>query len=768
MSQTAHPFTAGRDASLTRPVADTVGWTDADVRAVDTVRVLAADAVQKAGNGHPGTAMSLAPLAYLLYQNVMTHDPSDPHWLGRDRFVLSAGHSSLTQYIQLYLSGYGMELDDLKALRTWGSVTPGHPEVHHTTGVEITTGPLGSGLASSVGMAMAQRRQRGLLDPDAAPGESPFDHHVWVIASDGDIMEGVASEACSLAGHQELSNLTVVYDQNFISIEDDTDISFSEDVAKRYEAYGWHVETVDWRGSAGSSGEAVEHREDVQEGAGVYTEDVDTLYDVLRASRERTDKPTLVILRTIIAWPAPEAQDTGASHGSALGDDEVAATKKLLGFDPEVSFPVEDEILAHARGVVGRGQEAHAAGQERFDSWRSANPERAALLDRLRAKELPEGLAGALPTFEADPKGMATRKASGEVLTALADVMPELWGGSADLAGSNNTTMKGVPSFVPEHKATEMFPGDRYGRTLHFGIRENGMGMILNGIALEGLTRPYGGTFLIFSDYMRPAVRLAALQQLPVIYVWTHDSIGLGEDGPTHQPVEHLAALRAIPGLDVVRPADANETAVAWRTVLENVDHPAALALTRQNVPTFDRSVMASAEGTARGGYVLAEAEGGEPQVVLIGTGSEVQLAVQAREALQAEGVPTRVVSMPCREWFDAQDQAYRDEVLPPQVRARVSVEAGVAQGWRELVGDAGRMVSLEHFGASADYETLFREFGITAEAVAAAARESLSAAGGGPGSAPGTSTPDRPTDEESTLGDAGEGGTRSTDETQH
>nr|WP_228255302.1 transketolase [Ornithinimicrobium avium] len=753
---------------MTRPIADAVGWTDADVRAVDTVRVLAADAVQKTGNGHPGTAMSLAPLAYLLYQNVMTHDPSDPHWLGRDRFVLSCGHSSLTQYIQLYLSGYGMEMEDLEALRTWGSITPGHPEVHHTTGVEITTGPLGSGLASAVGMAMAQRRQRGLLDPDAASGESPFDHHVWVIASDGDIMEGVASEACSLAGHQELSNLTVVYDQNFISIEDDTDISFSEDVAKRYEAYGWHVETVDWRGSAGSAGGAVEHRDGVQEGSGLYTEDVDTLYAVLQASRERTDKPTLVILRTIIAWPAPEAQDTGASHGSALGADEVAATKKILGFDPEVSFPVEEEVLAHARGVVERGQQAHAAWQERYESWRSADPERAALLDRLEARQLPERLGEALPTFEADPEGMATRKASGEVLTALADVMPELWGGSADLAGSNNTTMKGAPSFIPESKATEMFPGDRYGRTLHFGIRENGMGMILNGIALEGLTRPYGGTFLIFSDYMRPAVRLAALQQLPVIYVWTHDSIGLGEDGPTHQPVEHLAALRAIPGLDVVRPADANETAVAWRTVLESVDHPAGLALTRQNVPTFDRSLMASAEGTARGGYVLVEAEGGEPQVVLIGTGSEVQLAVEAREALQAEGVPTRVVSMPCREWFDAQDRSYRDEVLPPRVRARVSVEAGVAQGWRELVGDAGRIVSLDHFGASADYKTLYREFGITAEAVAAAARESLAAAAGDEDAAPGRSAPDGPTGEESTLGDAGEGGTRSTDESQH
>ncbi|MGD8201133.1 transketolase [Ornithinimicrobium sp. W1679] len=764
MSQTEPTLTAGRDASLTRPIADEVGWSDTDVRAVDTVRVLAADAVQHAGHGHPGTAMSLAPLAYLLYQNVMVHDPSDPHWLGRDRFVLSAGHSSLTQYIQLYLSGYGLELDDLKALRTWGSATPGHPEVHHTTGVEITTGPLGSGLASAVGMAMAQRRQRGMLDPDAAPGESPFDHHVWVVASDGDLMEGVSSEASSLAGHQELSNLTLVYDQNFISIEDDTDISFSEDVAKRYEAYGWHVETIDWRGRAGDSGDAVEEQAGEE---GPYTEDVDALFAALQASRERTDRPTLVILRTIIAWPAPTARDTGASHGSALGEDEVAATKKLLGFDPEAAFPVEDEVVEHARRVVERGQEAHSRWQERYDAWREAAPDSARLLDRLQAKELPEGLEDALPTFEADEKGIATRKASGQVLTALAPVMPELWGGSADLAGSNNTTMEGEPSFVPDSKATEAFPGHRYGRTLHFGIREHGMGMILNGIALEGLTRPYGGTFLIFSDYMRPAVRLAALQQLPVVYVWTHDSIGLGEDGPTHQPVEHLAALRAIPGLDVVRPADANETAVAWRTILETVDHPSAMALTRQNVPTFDRSVLASADGVARGGYVLAEADGGDPQVVLIGTGSEVQLALGARDQLQADGVPTRVVSMPCREWFDEQDRTYREEVLPPAVRARVSVEAGVAQGWRELVGDAGRIVSLEHFGASADFETLYREFGLTADAVAEAARESLAAASGDAPSAPGTSDPQEPGDDQSTLGDAGDGGTRSTDETQ-
>ena len=708
-----------RDTSLAAPVIAEVGWTDLDVRAVDTARILAADAVQKVGNGHPGTAMSLAPLAYLLYQNVMRHDPSDPHWLGRDRFVLSAGHSSLTQYIQLYLSGYGMELSDLAALRTWGSATPGHPEVHHTTGVELTTGPLGSGLATAVGMAMAQRRQRGLLDPDAPAGTSPFDHHIWVIASDGDIMEGVSSEASSLAGHQELSNLTLIYDQNYISIEDDTDISFSEDVARRYEAYGWHTEVVDWREKE------------------PYTENVDALYAALERSRERTDKPTLVVLRTIIAWPAPNARDTGAAHGSALGAEEVAATKKLLGFDPDKAFPDDPDVLAHARKVVDRGQQLHAEWDTAYAAWRDANTDRGALLDRLLAKQLPDGFGDAFPVFEADAKGKATRAASGEVLNALAPVMPELWGGSADLAGSNNTTMKGEPSFVPASKSTEMFPGNEYGRTLHFGIRENGMGMTLSGIALEGLTRPYGGTFLVFSDYMRPAVRLASIQQLPVVYVWTHDSIGLGEDGPTHQPVEHLAALRAIPGLDVIRPADANETAVAWRTALQIHDHPMGLALTRQNVPIFDRSEFNSADGVAQGGYVLVDADGGEPDVILIGTGSEVQLAVQAREQLAEQGVRARVVSMPCREWFDAQDQSYRDEVLPPSVRARVSVEAGVAQGWRELVGDAGRIVSLEHFGASADHETLFHEFGFTADAVAAAAQESLTAAGAGDAPAP-------------------------------
>ena len=711
-----------RDPSLAAPVATRAGWTDLDVRAVDTARLLAADAVQNVGNGHPGTAMSLAPLAYLLYQNVMRHDPADPQWLGRDRFVLSCGHSSLTQYIQLYLSGYGLELDDLKSLRTWGSLTPGHPEVHHTKGVEITTGPLGSGLASAVGMAMAQRRQRGLLDPEAAPGESPFDHHVFVIASDGDIMEGVSHEACALAGHQELGNLTVVYDQNHISIEDDTNISFSEDVGKRYEAYGWHVVTVDWRSSWSG-------------GTHSYVENIDALLAAIESGKAISDKPTLVVLKTVIAWPAPTKRNTGASHGSALGDQEIAATKTLLGFDAAQTFAVDDEVLAHAREVKSRGNSMHAEWDKGYADWRASHADRASLLDRLVRQELPPDFAAAFPTFPADPKGIATRSASGKVLTALADVMPELWGGSADLAGSNNTTMDGAPSFIPTGRQTDEYQGSPYGRTLHFGIRELGMGCILNGITLEGLTRTYGGTFLVFSDYMRPAVRLAALQKLPVTFVWTHDSIGLGEDGPTHQPIEHLAALRAIPGLDVVRPGDANETSVAWRTILEHTDRPAGLALSRQALPTFDREMFGSAEGTAKGAYVLAEgtgdAAGSVPRVILIATGSEVSVAVAAREILESQGVSTRVVSMPCREWFDAQDQSYRDEVLPPHVRARVSVEAGVPMGWRDIVGDAGRIISIDHYGASADAATLFRAFGFTPAAVVTAARESIQAVGG-------------------------------------
>ncbi|GAB3116040.1 transketolase [Janibacter alkaliphilus] len=711
-TKTSSAATAGRSPELAPPTAKKAGWSDLDVRAVDTVRVLAADAVQHKGDGHPGTAMSLAPAAYLLYQQVMTHDPSDPAWLGRDRFVLSCGHSSLTQYLQLYLSGYGLEIEDLQQLRTWGSLTPGHPEVGHTAGVEVTTGPLGSGLATAVGMAMAQRRQRGMLDPDAKAGESPFDHHVWVLASDGDIMEGVASEASSLAGHQELANLTVIYDANQISIEDDTDISFSEDAAARYAAYGWDTVVVDWRKKGDGS---------------AYVEDVDALLKACEKSK-RSKKPTFIELRTIIAWPAPTKQDTGAAHGSALGEDEVAETKKLLGFDPEKSFAVEPKVVNHARKVVTRGKKAHQAWDKTYAAWRTANPERAELLDRLVAGEPPKGLARALPRFPADEKGMATRAASGDVLSALADVMPELWGGSADLAGSNNTTMDDVTSFVPKKKATEKFPGGPYGRTLHFGIRENAMGMALNGIALEGLTRPYGGTFLVFSDYMRPAVRLASLQQLPVTFVWTHDSIGLGEDGPTHQPIEHLASLRAMPGLDVVRPADANETSVVWGQILKQRG-TAALALSRQKLPVLDRSTYAKASGAAKGGYVLSEASDGSPQVILVATGSEVAIALEAQRTLERRGTPTRVVSMPCREWFDRQTARYRESVLPAAVRARVSVEAGVAMPWRDIVGDAGRSVSVEHFGASADYQTLYEKFGLTPAAVVKAAKESIKAA---------------------------------------
>ena len=699
--------------------ASPLEWNDLDRRSVDTVRALAMDAVQKAGSGHPGTAMSLAPVAYLLYQKVMRHDPSEPHWPGRDRFVLSCGHSSLTQYIQLYLAGYGLELDDLKALRTWGSLTPGHPEVEHTKGIEVTTGPLGQGLANGVGMAASARRERGLLDRDAAAGESPFDHTIFVLASDGDIEEGVTSEASSWAGHQQLGNLVVIYDANHISIEDDTAVALSEDTGKRYEAYGWHVQTVDWTGGKGTrSG----HDR-------TYHEDVPALYEALLAAKAETARPSLVIVRTVIAWPAPNLMNTGKSHGSALGDAEISATKQVMGLDPEAKFQVDADVLAHARAAVERGRAARAAWSEGFAKWQAANPAGAELLGRLAERRLPAGWADKLPTFPAG-KAVATRKASGEVLNAIKDAVPELWGGSADLAESNNTTLEGEPSFLPAQDETQLWgKGDPYGRTLHFGIREHAMGSIMNGIALHGGTRVYGGTFLVFSDYMRPAVRMAAIMKLPVTYVWTHDSIGLGEDGPTHQPVEHLAALRAIPGLDVVRPGDANETAVAWRTILGHTDRPAGICLSRQNLPTFDRSPeggFASAEGVARGAYVLQEADGGRPQVILVATGSEVQIAVAAREQLQAEGIPARVVSMPCREWFDAQDDDYRAEVLPTAVRARVSVEAAVGQGWREIVGDAGRIVSLEHFGASAAYQKLYEEFGFTTEAVVAAAKESL------------------------------------------
>ncbi|GAB2977007.1 transketolase [Nocardioides montaniterrae] len=695
-------------------------WTELDDKAVDTARVLAMDAVQKVGNGHPGTAMSLAPAAYLLFQKVMRHDPADPHWIARDRFVLSCGHSSITLYNQLYLGGFGLELDDIKALRTWGSKTPGHPEVGHTAGVEVTTGPLGQGVANAVGMAMAARRERGLLDPDAPTGESLFDHNIYVLCSDGDLEEGVSSEASSIAGTQELGNLTVIYDANRISIEGDTHIAFNEDVAKRYEAYGWHVQQVDWTdGGKSYTG-------------GDYHEDVPALHAAIKAADDVTDKPSLIILHTVIAWPAPHAQNTEAAHGSALGDDEVAATKKILGFDPEKRFEVSDEVLAHTRGLLERGKAAGDAWDQQYAEWAAANPEREQLLHRMKARALPEGLAEALPTFEADAKGIATRAASGQVINAIADLMPELWGGSADLAGSNNTTIKGAPSFLPKDRSTHEWTADPlHGRVLHFGIREHAMGAIMNGIALHGGTRVFGGTFLQFSDYMRGAVRVGALMGAPVIHVWTHDSIGLGEDGPTHQPIEHVAALRAMPGLDVIRPADANETSAAWGAALAKSDRPHALILSRQNLPTFPRATegFKSTDGVAKGGYVLIDAEGGQPDVVLIATGSEVQLAVTAREQLKDEGINARVVSMPCVEWFEEQTQAYRDEVIPPIVKARVSVEAGVKQGWREYVGDNGRMVSIDHFGASADAATLFREFGFTPEAVVAAAKDSIGAA---------------------------------------
>jgi transketolase len=677
-------------------------WTELDKRAVDTIRVLAADAVQKVGNGHPGTAMSLAPTAYSLFQRIMRHDPADPDWVGRDRFVLSCGHSSLTLYIQLFLSGYGLELSDLESLRTWGSRTPGHPEHGHTAGVEMTTGPLGQGLASAVGMAMAARRERGLLDPDAAPGASLFDHHVYVLASDGDIEEGVTSEASSIAGRQELGNLVVIYDDNKISIEDNTNIALSEDTAARYEAYGWHVQVV--------------------EGG----ENVTAILEAIENAKAETTRPSFILLRTIIGYPAPNLMNTGKAHGAALGDDEVAEVKKILGFDPGKNFQVADEVLAHAREAAERGKQAHAEWNERHEAWAKANPERAAFADRLRTHTLPDGWTDALPSWDPDEKGVATRKASGAVLSALADVLPELWGGSADLAESNNTTMKGADSFGPEKASTDMWQANPYGRTLHFGVREHAMGSILNGIALHGGTRPYGATFLVFSDYMRPPVRLASIMGLPVTYVWTHDSIGLGEDGPTHQPIEHLAALRAIPGLNVVRPGDANETAAAWAAVLEDIHAPSGLALTRQNLPTLAGTKEKAREGVKQGGYVLADASGGTPQVLLIATGSELQLAVAARETLEADGVPTRVVSMPCVEWFDAQDQSYRDSVIPPSVTARVSVEAGIAQPWYRFLGTNGQAVSIEHYGASADYKTLFREFGFTTENVVAAARRAI------------------------------------------
>jgi len=695
---------------------DDLNWSDLDRRAVDTVRVLAMDAVEKSGNGHPGTAMSLAPAAYLLFNRVMRHDPTDPQWAGRDRFVLSCGHSSLTLYIQLYLNGFGLQIDDLAALRQWGSLTPGHPEYGHTPGVEVTTGPLGQGIGNAVGMAMAARRERGLFDP-TAEGDSLFDHHIYALCSDGDIEEGVSHESSAIAAVQKLGNLTLIYDDNEISIEDDTRIAKNEDVGARYAAYGWDVRHVDWR--KGDPDKGTE-----------YQEDVEALYAAIRAGQEVKDRPTFIVLKTIIGWPAPNKQNTGKIHGSALGEDEVRATKEVLGFDPNKTFDVADEVLMHARQVVERGRAAHAEWTKAFEAWAAANAEGKALFDRLSTRSLPQGWHEALPEFPADAKGLATRAASGKVLDALAPVLPELWGGSADLAESNNTTMKGEPSFIPSEYATKAFPGHEYGRTLHFGIREHGMGSILNGIVAHGGTRPYGGTFLVFSDYMRGAVRLSALMKLPVTFVWTHDSIGLGEDGPTHQPIETLSALRAIVGLDVVRPADANETAWAWRGALEHTDRPTALALSRQNLPTIDRSKYASAEGTLKGGYIVSEASGGDPHVILIGTGSELAICLTAQERLEAEGTRTRVVSMPCQEWFFEQDTAYQQTVLPRGVKARVTVEAGVRMSWDRLIGEAGEAVSIEHYGSSAPAKVLFEQFGFTADNVVAKANAALAKTG--------------------------------------
>ena len=678
-------------------------WTAEDDKAVAISRALAADAVQKVGNGHPGTAMSLAPVAYTLFQRFLKHDPTQPEWLGRDRFVLSCGHSSLTLYIQLFLSGYGLSLDDLKAFRTAGSLTPAHPEYGHTKGVEITTGPLGSGIASAVGMAMAARFEKGLLDPEGKT--SLFDHNIWVIASDGDLQEGMSAEASSLAGTQALGNLKVIYDDNRISIEGDTHVSFTEDVSARYRAYGWHVIEV----AALADGNV----------------DRDALEAAMVKAESTTDAPTIIRLKTVIAWPAPKARGTSKSHGSALGLDEVAATKVELGLNPEETFIAPDEIVAHARKVIDRGQNARAAWEKEFATWSSANPEAAALLARLQKRELPAGWEKALPVFGSD-KDVATRAASGKIINEIAKVLPEFWGGSADLGESNNTTIEEGHSFLPTTSA--MKDASPYGRIIHFGIREHAMGAILNGIALHGLTKAFGGTFLVFSDYMRGSVRLAALMDIPSTFVWTHDSIGVGEDGPTHQPVEHVASLRAIPNLAVIRPADANETAIAWREVITR-HKPAGFILSRQNLPVLDRTEFASAEGVSKGAYILKDSEG-TPDVILIATGSEVQYAVGAQKILAEQGVKARVVSAPCIEWFNQQSDSYKETVLPAAVRARVSVEAGIAQGWRELIGDAGVAISLEHYGASAAAGVLFKEYGFTSENVATSALASIKKAG--------------------------------------
>ena len=675
------------------------GWTELDDRAVDYARALSADAVQKVGNGHPGTAMSLAPVAYSLFQHHLVHDPADPQWLGRDRFILSCGHSSLTLYIQLFLSGYGLEMKDLQSFRTWGSLTPGHPEYGHTAGVEMTTGPLGQGVATAVGMAMAARYERGLLDPTAPANTSLFDHSIWVICSDGDLQEGVSAEASSLAGTQELGNLNIIYDDNRISIEGDTHNAFTEDVAARYRAYGWHVIEV----------------------AALATGNIDlvALDAAMVAAKKETSKPSLIRMHSVIAWPAPKAQGTAGSHGSALGVDEIKATKIALGLNPDEDFAMPAEVLAHARLVKDRGASVRATWDAKFATWKSDNPDKAVLLERLRVKGLPAGWDADIPVFAPD-KEVATRAASGEVINAIAAKLPEFWGGSADLAGSNNTSIKGSGSFLP---TTSSIPGaDPYGRIIHFGIREHAMGSILNGIALHGLTRSFGGTFAVFSDYMRPAVRLAALMNIASTYVWTHDSIGVGEDGPTHQPIEHFAALRAIPGLDVIRPGDANEVAEAWKQIITR-GRTAGILLSRQNLPVFDRTICEPATGVAKGAYILKDVA--NPQAILIATGSEVSLAIDAQAALAAEGINVRVVSAPCLEWFAEQDQAYKTSVLSPNV-VKISIEVGIAQGWRELIGDSGVAISLEHYGASADAKRLFKEFGFSVDNVVAQVKKAI------------------------------------------
>lgn len=676
------------------------GWSELDDKAVDIARALAMDAVQKVGNGHPGTAMSLAPVAYNLFQRHLVHDPADPHWLGRDRFILSCGHSSLTLYTQLFFSGYGLEMEDMQSFRTWGSLTPGHPEYGHTAGVEMTTGPLGAGVATAVGFAMAARYERGLLDPDAPSGTSLFDHSIWVLCSDGDLQEGVSGEASSLAGTQELGNLNVIYDDNRISIEGDTHVSFTEDVSARYRAYGWHVQEV----AALPDGNI----------------DLASLDAAMLAAKAENTKPSLIRMHSVIAWPAPKLRGTAKSHGSALGDEEIAATKKELGLNPDEKFAMPAEILAHVRSVKDRGTAAHAEWNKKFEQWKAANPARAQLLARLQKRELPAEWDSTLPIFEAG-KDLATRAASGHVINAIAKVLPEFWGGSADLAESNNTTIEGGKSFLPA--TSQMKDADPYGRVIHFGIREHAMGSILNGIALHGLTRTFGGTFAVFSDYMRPAVRLAALMDIPTTFVWTHDSIGLGEDGPTHQPIEHFAALRAIPNFAVIRPADANEVTHAWRSILQR-QKPAGLLLSRQNLRTVDRSSHGAASGVAKGAYILKDGSA-TPRVVIIATGSEVGIALDAQTILEAEGVSTRVVSAPCLEWFNEETESYRSSVIPATA-LRVSVEAGIAQGWREYVGDTGIVISLDHFGASAGAGKLFSEFGFTSERIVSDIKKAL------------------------------------------